>query len=185
MTNAEKMHLLEWMNKAIFTHTPEEMRAVVIPAHPAIVGARNGRTFKGALRAFDISLLIAGQIVQLRVIEQNPWKRDGAGNFKRHAILAQQGHKIMWVIVNGQFTGSIQDGVWIKSTYTPVQNAQPAQKYTGPQNLPDVPVGMDVPEYVVQEMGAEAEDGQDYAGETDPDADAEEMWNAFESMPRE
>lgn len=183
MTNEEKMSLLMWMYNAIFSHKNSEMDKVKVPLHPNIVGAPVGKTFSGGLRAFDVTLLIAGQLVQLRVIEQNPWKRDGAGNFKRYAILAQQGHKIMWVIVNGQFTGSIQDGVWVKSTYTPVQNAQPAQKYTGPQNLPDVPVGMDVPEYVVQEMGAEAEGGQDYAGETDPDA--EEMWNAFESMPRE
>lgn len=183
MTNTEKMSLLMWMYNAIFSHKSEEMPTVVIPPNPAIVGARNGRTFKGALRAFDTALLINGQTTQLRVIEQNPWKRDGSGNFKQHAILAQQGHKIVWVIANGQFTGSIQDGVWVKSTYTPVQNAKPAQKFTGPQNLPEVPVGMDVPEYVTMEMGADSEGGQDYTMENDPDA--EEVWDAYESMPRE
>lgn len=194
MTNAEKMHLLEWMNKAIFTHTPEEMRAVVIPAHPAVVGNRNGRTFSGNLRGFDTTLLIDGKRIGLRMLEQNPYKRNTMGNFKEFAAAAQNGAKIAWVIVgdwdttrvgnwliNDRYTGSFQDGEWVKSKSQPVQNLKPAQKFTGPQGLPEVPQGMDVPEYVEMEMGGEAEGGQDYT--LDPDQGEED--DALESIPRE
>jgi len=56
------------------------------------------------------------RIRTLRFIAQNPNKKDGFGNLKENAILAQAGHKIMWVIdtaiANG-FLGKVMDDKWI------------------------------------------------------------------------
>lgn len=193
MTNAEKMALLQWMYKAIFSHKNTEMDTVKVPRHPSIVGAPVGTTFSGGLRGFDITLLIDGKTTGIRMLEQNPYKRDAAGNLTKYAAAASQGKKIAWVLVgdwdpnrprwliNDRYAGSIQEGEWVKSKSQPVQNIKPAQRFTGPQNLPEVPVGTDVPEYVEMAMGAESEGEQDYT--LDPDQGEED--DALESIPRE
>jgi len=90
---------------------------------PWVIGDQaTARTFKchevGAniLMGFDINLdLGLPNPYPIRVIEQNPFKRDYHGNLKQTAIMAQRGHQIAWVIRNdrtNQFLGKIQDGVF-------------------------------------------------------------------------
>jgi len=71
------------------------------------------------------------KIRSLRFIAQNPNKRDGFGNLKENAILAQSGHKIMWVIdtaVENGFLGKVMDDQWMpnapRATY-PARNGAP------------------------------------------------------------
>ena len=90
----------------------------------------------------------------LRFIAQNPNKRDGLGNLKENAILAQAGHRIMWVIdtaLENGFLGKVMDDQWIPSapraTY-PYKRTPQAVDETGRnynmnegnwvQNLPNV-----------------------------------------------
>jgi len=91
----------------------------------------------------------------LRFIAQNPNKRDGFGNLKENAILAQQGHKIMWVIdtdIENGFLGKVMDDQWIpntpRATYPARNGAPQATDNTGRnyqmnegswvQNLPNI-----------------------------------------------
>jgi len=65
------------------------------------------------LIAFDLSLdLGTGMPYPIRVVEQNPFKRDKVGNLKATSLLAQRGHKIAWVIKTdtNTFLGKVQDG---------------------------------------------------------------------------
>jgi len=71
------------------------------------------------------------KIRSLRFIAQNPNKRDGFGNLKENAILAQSGHKIMWVIdtaLENGFLGKVMDDQWMpnkpRATY-PARNGAP------------------------------------------------------------
>ena len=176
MTNEQRMGFLMMVVNLIFASKAanSDITTVRIPQQwmPFVSIGGSGRYFKGQLRGFDLTLNLGnGDHIALRILEQNPFKRDNAGNFKPFSVLAQQGHKIAWVINQGapagnQFLGRIEDGVWVPSEQRPVQNAGPM--YTGPQpvNVPhqapvyddsfqEVPPGMDVPEYVVMEMGAE------------------------------
>ena len=91
----------------------------------------------------------------LRFIAQNPNKRDGNGNLKENAILAQTGHRIMWVIdtaIENGFLGKVMDDQWIpnapRATYATRNGATQATDVTGRnyqknegnwmQNLPNV-----------------------------------------------
>ena len=94
---------------------------------PWVVGEDGrARTFKaqevGAyiLVGFDVTLSLEnGRHQRFRMLEQNPYKRDQVGNFKETAILAQRGHKLMWIIDatdprrRNAFIGKILDGEFI------------------------------------------------------------------------
>lgn len=74
----------------------------------------------------------------LRFIAQNPNKKDGFGNLKENAILAQTGHRIMWVIdttIENGFLGKVMDDQWIPSapraTYPARSGAPQAVDNTG------------------------------------------------------
>ena len=107
-----------------------------------IGGTAVARTFKCAelgaqiLIGFDVNLDISQPTpYPIRVLEQNPYKRDGAGNFKETALLAQRGVKLAWVIKNvanspgvSNFLGKVQDGVFHPNqprAYTPKQTMTP------------------------------------------------------------
>lgn len=199
MTNEHRMGFLMMVWSLIFASRAanSDITKTVIPEPWAQfltnTSSRVGRYFKGQLRGFDLTLNLGnGSQISLRILEQNPFKRDNAGNFKQFSVLAQQGHHIAWVINQGapagnQFLGRIEDGQWVANEQRPVQNAGPM--YTGPQvgnlphqapvydSLPEVPPGMDVPEYVVMEMGAEDFDMPDF--EVD-DSMIEEFANDFD-----
>jgi len=91
----------------------------------------------------------------LRFIAQNPNKRDGNGNLKENAILAQTGHRIMWVIdtaIENGFLGKVMDDQWIpnapRAVHTAQNTSQQAVDATGrnyqmnegnwQQNLPNI-----------------------------------------------
>ena len=105
------------------------------------------------IRGFDIDLNIGDKVIQLRCLEQNPNKTDHLGNLKQNSLLAQQGHKIMWVILrNGGFLGRIQDGVWHASeqrAYSPKQPPveTPASQDRLASGIPDV--NTEIPEYIL------------------------------------
>ncbi len=131
---------------------------------------RDSTTGEQSLRGFDFDVIDNGRILNLRILEQNPNKRDFAGNVKHFANLARQGHQICWVIDrNGSFLGRVHNGQWHFSqprATMPVQ--QPTNQYataaamtqpteapqTEPMNwdvdmIPDIPSHADVPETVL------------------------------------
>lgn len=70
----------------------------------------------GILIGFDVGLdLGLGHPYPIRVIEQNPYKRDRSGNFKETAMQAQRGDKIMWIIKTDteKFLGKVQNGEFV------------------------------------------------------------------------
>ncbi len=162
MTNAEKMTFIRLVAEAIFASKAAntDMLARVIQ-HPSIVGGKTkGRWFKNAetgeqtIRGFDIDLNIDGRTLQLRFMEQNPDKTDGRGNLKWTAVLARQGHKMMWVInraPGGGFLGRMQDGEWIPSkerAYTTVNDQAALDRPM--ENIPIIPTDVGIPDYVIQ-----------------------------------
>ena len=93
---------------------------------PWVIGGQIcARTFKCAergakiLMGYDVNLdLGLPNPYPIRVVEQNPFKLDHNSNLKQSAILAQRGHKIIWVIRNDRtdtFLGKVQDGVFEQS----------------------------------------------------------------------
>jgi hypothetical protein len=88
-----------------------------------------GKLFvNGTIRAMDVSLALSKSVLNLRIMEQNPAKRDNAtGMFKPTAIRAQRGERIMWVIDQSTNTwlGSIQNGQWVPSKSRGVYPATP------------------------------------------------------------
>jgi hypothetical protein len=119
MTNEQKMQLLRFIAGTIFQSKAQNTDITQIPLITN-TGRWPGRMFKGDLRGFDFSLNLGDRIINLRCLEQNPNKTDNFGNLKKYAILARQGHKIMWVIdtKNNTFLGRLQDNVWYASFVT-------------------------------------------------------------------
>jgi len=70
----------------------------------------------GTLRGFDFEVDDNGTTIALRILEQNPDKKDLYQNLKPNALLARMGHKITWVIRRDRksaFIGKVQDGKFI------------------------------------------------------------------------
>ena len=159
MTSQQKMELIMMAYRAIFTSRRENLlgdlngHAVNIALQFRQVLGIRGRLFKDSttgeqnIPGFDVSVDV-GEInpdgtmkpMRLRFIAQNPNKHDGFGNLKENAILARQGHRIMWIInqdlTNG-FLGKVIDDVWQPSmpraTYPANQNAN----YPNPRQAVD------------------------------------------------
>ena len=134
MTNEQKMNILSMIFAAIFQSkaTNSDITKVIMTTNR---GKFPGRWFVGnTLRGFDVDIDTGDKIVEIRCIEQNPNKTDNFGNLKKHANLAQLGHKIMWVIDRkGSWLGHMMDNVWVPAfepatqpaTYTKL-GSQPA-----------------------------------------------------------
>lgn len=78
---------------------------------------------KGTVPAIELTLDCGYEtLINLRIIAQNPHKRNSSGMLSRYAAMARKGSKICWVINDAtkEFLGRVQDGAWIKSdTQTP------------------------------------------------------------------
>jgi hypothetical protein len=176
MTNEQRMAFLMHLESLIFASklAGTDITQVQIDPRwaPFIASGGRGRWFGNGLRGFDVGLRLGNVIRNFRVLEQNPMKRDKNQNFSQYAVLAQQGHRIVWIIDQAKqtdaFLGRIHDGQFIASTPRATYSAPPAQQFTGaaagagfmpnytaPQgavstnDLPEVPVDMDIPEYVL------------------------------------
>ena len=167
MTNEQRMAFLMDLESLIFASkvANTDITKVFIPPQwaPFIISGGNGRFFNGGLRGFDVDLRLGVAVLHLRVLEQNPQKIGKGGVFSQYAVLAQQGHKIVWIInralKNDAFMGRIQDGLFIASapraTYNaptyqpPVQQNYMVHQSVNVQSLPEVPPDMDASEYVV------------------------------------
>jgi len=120
------------------------------------------------------------KVRSLRFIAQNPNKKDGLGNLKENAILAQTGHKIMWVIdtaLENGFLGKVMDDQWIQSapraTYPARKVSPQAVDVTGRnyqmnegnwvQDLPNIDPGNTV--NIVEEFLSEQEECEFDIGE--------------------
>lgn len=169
MNNAQKMELVRQVFNLIFNGkgviTPENWVNTPIPAgFQSVVTGWNPRTFvNGSLRGVDFDVNDNGRILNLRMLEQNPNKRDGNGNLKQTALRAQRGECLAWLIdrkkQTGGFLGSMQNGQWVPSkdvAYTqtqPVQTAAGAQGGVNPQNVQNIPYGTTIPDHVIQTAG--------------------------------
>ena len=212
MTNQQKMDILMVIYNVLFQsrRMNTDITKIKIVTN---MGDFPGRWFVGqTLRGFDVDINVGDKIAKIRCIEQNPTKKDNNGNLKKHANLAAQGHKIMWVIDrNGSWLGHLMDGIWVPSfepatqaaTYTKL-NTQPSYDYNTPEhearldaayahiekdisdpnfqgipgtsgtsvenlpieaamqhNLPEMPNGADIPDYVLQSI-SEMEEPPDW-----------------------
>jgi len=159
MNNQQKMELITMAFQAIFASRPENLLndlntlAVSIAGRfPNILNMR-GRLFKDSttgmqtIPGFEVSIDV-GDInpngtmkpKNLRLIAQNPNKIDGFGNLKENAILARQGHKIMWIIdkdIPNGFLGKVMDGVWQASAPRATYPANQNTNYPNPRQAVD------------------------------------------------
>ena len=166
MNNLEKILFLQEMARGIYnskkmmpdslwpeTKVPEKWNKYITKWNPRLF--KNSETGQPTLRGIDVDLNIDEvNTIKLRLLEQNPDKKDYAGNLKTLANLARQGHQIMWIIdrtvkTNG-FIGRIQDGEWIPNqdrayTKTPVT--------PNLQNIPEI--NTDIPTYVMRALSDE------------------------------
>lgn len=169
MTNEQRMAFLMHLESLIFASkiaNTDITKVFTAPQWaPFIASGGNGRFFNGGLRGFDIDLRLGATVIQLRVLEQNPQKIGKGGVFSQYAVLAQQGHRIVWIInralKNDAFMGRIQDGLFIASapratynapTYQPPVQQNYAAQSVNAQSLPEVPPDMDIPEYVMSSL---------------------------------
>jgi hypothetical protein len=184
------MQLFEAIWRSKLTNT--DITQVQVSNPLLVNGIVTGRWFvNGTLRGFDFDVNINGKILQLRILEQNPNKRDMAGNLSHYANLAQQGHKICWLIdKNGSFLGRVQNGEWHFSqprattpaqynqpnTYQPTQpNYQTAgagvsnvsqtdlmdENSWDTEMIPDIPDNVDIPDAVLNHFANIDEDPPD------------------------
>lgn len=187
MTNQERMTLIKAVYNLIFTCKPQPFQQWQLAPKPAgyesLITVWGPRAFvNGTVRGVDLDVNDNGKILQLRFMEQNPNKRDQQGNLKENSIRANNGEFIMWVVdrkPNGGFLGSIQNGNWIASqmrAYAPAQynaaGAVASHTEFESANVPDIPYGTTVPDYVVMtHEGADIEiDTEDLMDGFDPDA---------------
>jgi len=170
MTNAERMAILQKAFKLMFLSKEIGMDITQVTMQTN-TGAWPGRWFKDSstgqqtLRGFDFTCNLGDRGISLRCLEQNPNKTDKFGNLKKHAILARQGHKIMWVIDrNGSYLGGIIDGVWqpsFKPATTATKQNPPAPQNRVPENagvpnnIPEIPDDVGIPEYVMDAFTVE------------------------------
>ena len=128
---ARKENLLEDLNNAI-AEIRERWGNWILNASPRLF--KDSSTGIKDIPGFDVILDLGETDVNgimipksLRFIAQNPNKRDNLGNLKENAILAQAGHKIMWVIntaIENGFLGKVMDGQWVPSAPRAVYPAQ-------------------------------------------------------------
>ncbi len=161
MTNVEKMGLLMALYNGLFQSKAQntDITAMGVPSPHVAGGIVMGRWFvNGTLRGFDFNVQNGPNLLQLRMIEQNPDKTDAAGNRIYYANLAHQGHCIAWLIdrkPGGSFLGRIQAGQWHPSQLRAVvpatpQNQQTAAALVPPvESIPDIPANIDIPDYVL------------------------------------
>ena len=107
MTEQEIIRLFLAVARLIFAIPIEKITSKSFH-HPRASGYNGskqifGRAFSnGQIRAFDFNLDVGPvgypQIKQVRMMEQNPNKTDSYGNLKTNALLARQGHRIVWII---------------------------------------------------------------------------------------
>lgn len=185
MTNQERMGLLKTVFGLIFQSKLANTDITTVKVQTN-TGVWAGRWFKDSstgqqtLRGFDFTCNLGDRIISLRCLEQNPNKMDNFGNLKKFALLAREGHQIMWVIDrNGSFLGHLFDGDWKPSwqpATTPAVRQQPAQQntynspasqteipdevqgnaeYVIPEDLPDIPDNVEVPDYILEEIAAD------------------------------
>ena len=147
---------------------------------------KSGVTQQLTIRGCDLNINIGDRVIQIRIMEQNPDKES------QYAIMARQGVKITWVIdrkvQQGGWLGRIQDGQWHASepratyaapvptpaTAAPTYQASGAQPIeTGyqsddevlePEELPDIPNDVDIPDVVLQHF-AEDDEGDPNANQ--------------------
>jgi hypothetical protein len=174
MTGAQKMELLMALYRGIFQskarNTDITAMGVQSPHVPGGMARgrwfRNSETGEATLRGFDFDVIDGQRHLQLRMLEQNPDKKDPAGNLKFFANLARQGHSIVWVIdrkPGGSFLGRIQDGQWHfaleRATTTATQPIQNTASALAPsiENIPDIPADIGIPDYVIQAVANDEE----------------------------
>jgi hypothetical protein len=188
MTNEQKMNILKMVFSALFQSkaSNSNITQTIVTTN---MGQFPGRWFSdNTLRGFDLSINLGARIIDIRCVEQNPNKTDAKGNLKWTANLAQQGHKLMWVIDrNGGFLGRMQDGDWIPGFEPATQPANyqqqnlpqpdvpeiPGQPSYGqdlansivPEELPEIPNAADIPEYVLQSVAEMEEEPPDWEGD--------------------
>jgi hypothetical protein len=119
---ARKENMLEDLNNAIAA-IRERWSDWVLNISPRLF--KDSSTNIKDIPGFDVILDIGETDVNgimipksLRFIAQNPNKKDSFGNLKENAILAQTGHRIMWVInttIENGFLGKVIDDQWIPS----------------------------------------------------------------------
>ncbi|KKN32269.1 hypothetical protein LCGC14_0815490 [marine sediment metagenome] len=175
MTNVEKMGLLIALYNGIFQSKAQgtDITAMGIPNPHVAGGIVMGRWFvNGTLRGFDFNVQNGPNLLQLRMIEQNPDKTDAAGNRTYYANLANQGHCIVWLIdrkPGGTFLGRIQAGQWHASQIRATVPATPANQQTAAalvpsvESIPDIPNDVGIPDYVLVAVSEDEEvpDGLD------------------------
>lgn len=178
MTNEEKMMLLKLIFNSLFQSKQQntDITKVMMTTN---MGNFMGRWYSNnTLRGFDLSINLGNRIIDIRCVEQNPNKTDAKGNLKWTANLAQQGHKLMWVIDrNGGFLGRMQDEEWIPGFEPATQPAiqQPAQQniQNAPaqteslelDELPEIPNAADIPEYILNSVAEMEEEPPDWEGD--------------------
>ena len=194
MTNQAKMEFIMAIYRLIFSldkNDPglhQSIQGIQLgPEWAPWILSFKGRCFKNSttgflnLRGFDVSLDIGKvnpdgtiQPLNLRFIEQNPDKLDNAGNLKQTAILARQGHQIIWIIqrdVQNGFLGKVMDGTWEQSSdraIYPSTNPQTATDQYGNNmaldrgqwvnSLPDINPA-DTTQHVIDNTGKEEAGG--------------------------
>ena len=172
MTNAQKMELLLNLYRGIFQSKAQstDITAMGVTSIHVVGGMARGRWFvNGTLRGFDFDVQNGSNLLQLRMIEQNPNKTDAAGNRTYYANLAQQEHSIVWLIDRKKevdaFLGRIQAGKWHPSQERAVVPAIPAMQQTAAalvpsvEGIPDIPNDMSIPDYVLVAI-SEDEEGE-------------------------
>ncbi len=172
MTNAEKMALLMALYNGIFQSKARntDITAMGVPTPHVASGIVMGRWFvNSTLRGFDFNVQNGPNLLQLRMIEQNPNKTDAAGNRTYYANLAHQGHCIAWLIdckPGGSFLGRIQAGQWHPSQQRATVPATPAMQQTATalvppiEGIPDIPNDIGIPDYVL--IAVSEDEGGDY-----------------------
>ena len=151
MTNQEKMDILMGIYNVLF-QSKQANTDITKVGVITNMGKFPGRWFVGqSLRGFDVDINTGDKIVEIRCIEQNPNKTDNLGNLKKHANLARQGHKIMWIINRqGGWLGCLQDGIWVPSFDPATKPAainmtetagspQPPAQSAYPEDVPEIP----------------------------------------------
>jgi hypothetical protein len=74
---------------------------------------------KGTIPAMEVTIDCGyEQFINLKIIAQNPHKRNASGMLSRYAAMARKGSRICWVIDEdtNNFLGRVQDGEWIASS---------------------------------------------------------------------
>jgi hypothetical protein len=189
MTNEERMNILRLVFSTIFQSKAmnSDITQTLLTTN---TGQWPGRWFvNNTLRGFDFTLNIGDRVISLRCLEQNPNKTDNYGNLKKYANLARQGHQIMWVIDRNtnNFLGRMHNNEWHASfdpATQPANYQQPTQQQVykmatapdpyheylnnGPdtpvsiEDLPEIPGGVGIPDYVLQEIGETDEEPPDW-----------------------